>query len=141
MGELTGKIGSIPEALAAHGKALEVRRGLAREATSDAATKADVGKSLIAIGILLVDTGHDDEAMASFEEAHSVLARLAGPGPARDAILDNIARSSYWAGWANYRAGKTRESMAAYEEARADRGRAGRGASRDGGLFAGPFLV
>jgi len=52
-----GGIGSTTEALPVHRKALEVRRGLARGPTPDASALADVGRSLIAVGILLDKTG------------------------------------------------------------------------------------
>jgi serine/threonine-protein kinase len=119
VGELTDKIGSVLEALATHRKALEVRRALAREATSDSDTKADVGRSLIAIGGLLGKVGRYEEALASYEEAHSVLRGLAGPGPGRDVILGDLARGRYRAGWLLYQSGRIHEAMAAFEEARA----------------------
>jgi serine/threonine-protein kinase len=117
VGELTAKIGSIPEALSVHGKALEVRRALAQEPSSDPATRADVGRSLIAIGLLLGKTGRHVEELALHEEARSLLAGLAGSGPGRDAILGEIARSYFWTGLSHFRTGKTHQAMTAYEQA------------------------
>ena len=81
VGDLTDKIGSIPEALAIHRKALEVRRALAPDAASDPTAKADVGRSLIAIGILLNKVGQHDQALRSYEDARSELGGLVGTGP------------------------------------------------------------
>jgi eukaryotic-like serine/threonine-protein kinase len=121
VGELTEKIGSTAESLATHRKALEIRRALAREDPSDLDTTADVGRSLIAIGILQSRLGRYDEAIASFEQAGSLLGGLAGSGsgPARDAILGDLARCRYWGGYPLHRTGKMQEALAAYEEARA----------------------
>ncbi|MFI5461330.1 MAG: hypothetical protein ACHRXM_38500 [Isosphaerales bacterium] len=69
LGELTDKIGSKPEALAAHRKALAVRRELADVPEADAATHADVARSLLAVGGLQHWTGDMSGAMASYEEA------------------------------------------------------------------------
>jgi eukaryotic-like serine/threonine-protein kinase len=117
--ELTDKVGSVTEALGTHRKSLEMRRALAREATSDTGTKADVGRTLIAIGMLLVNTGDYIGALETLDEARSVLTGLVGPVPGRDAIRGEIARSFYWTGDAYHRMGKTREAMAAFEQSRA----------------------
>src|SRR5262249_48492542 len=50
LGKVTDKIGSKPEALAVHRQALAVRRALAAEPGSDAATTAEVARSLLAVG-------------------------------------------------------------------------------------------
>jgi serine/threonine-protein kinase len=119
VGDLAGRIGSIPEALKVHRQALEVRRALAREARSDPAARADVVRSLTAIGIVLGQLERNDEAIGSFEEARSVLGARVGSGPARDAIAGDLARTWYWTGWMHYRAGRTREALAALKAARA----------------------
>jgi serine/threonine-protein kinase len=119
VGELTDKIGSAEEALAAHRAALEVRRGLARGASPDAAAVADVGRSLVAVGILLDKTGRADEAIASFEEARSLLGGTAASGAERDVIRGVLAHSYYWTGAWLRRRGKTAEALAAFEQARA----------------------
>ena len=50
LGELTAKIGDKPAALAAHRKALAVRRELASEPAADAEARGDVARSLLAVG-------------------------------------------------------------------------------------------
>jgi serine/threonine-protein kinase len=124
VGELTDKIGSVLEALAAHRQALEVRRALAREDAPDPSTRADVGRSLLAIGVVLDKMGRYEEALAALEEAlaaleeaRAVLGGLAGSGPDRDAILGEIARSYYWTGVIHQRNGRLREALSAYEQA------------------------
>jgi serine/threonine-protein kinase len=119
VGELTGNIGSLPEALEAHRKALEVRRALARDAASDTPSKAGVGRSLIAIGSLLTRIGLHDEALESYAEARSVLGEMVGTSAARDSVLGDIARSYYWEGQTYYDAGRNGESMAALKRGRA----------------------
>ena len=57
IGELTARIGSQAEALAALRRALDIRLALAAEAGFDAATRRDAAKSLIAIGELEQETG------------------------------------------------------------------------------------
>jgi serine/threonine-protein kinase len=117
LGDLAGKIGSIPDALDAHRKALDVRRDLTREAPSDPVERADVGRSLTAIGILLAQLGRIDEALGAYNEARSALDGLVEPGPARDAISGDIARTWYWTGQLHYRAGQTRQAMTALKAA------------------------
>jgi serine/threonine-protein kinase len=119
VGDLTGTIGLIPEALEAHRKALGVRRDLADGATSDPVTGGDVARSLSAVGIVLGQLGRNDEALGSLKEARSMLGAPAGSGPVRDAISGGLARIWYWTGWMHYRAGRAAEAMAAFEAARA----------------------
>jgi serine/threonine-protein kinase len=76
LGELTDQIGSKPEALAAHRKALTVRRELADVPEADAAPQADVARSLLAVGWLQQRTGDMSGALASYEEARR---RAGGP--------------------------------------------------------------
>jgi serine/threonine-protein kinase len=118
VGELTDKIGSIPDALVAHRKALKVRRALADELASEPNATAQVGRSLIAIGVLLTKLNQCDLALASQEEARSVLSKLTGSGRDRNAALGDIALSYYWTGVIRRRNGQVREAMAALERAR-----------------------
>ena len=57
IGELTARIGSQAEALAALKRGLELRLALAAEPNADAATKLKAGQSLIAVGDLQEATG------------------------------------------------------------------------------------
>jgi serine/threonine-protein kinase len=69
LAELTEKIGSKPEALAVHRKALAMRREMAGATEADLATRADVARSLLAVGSLQHQTGDMSGAQASYEEA------------------------------------------------------------------------
>jgi eukaryotic-like serine/threonine-protein kinase len=118
VGELTDRIGSIPEAMEAHRRSLQLRRELATERPADVAARTDVARSLSAIGILLSKISRHDEALASFEDARSELQRIAGAGPSSVPILGDIARSYYWTGRTHHLNGKPREALAAYEQGR-----------------------
>jgi serine/threonine protein kinase len=115
LGELTGKVGLVPEALEAHRKALNVRRALTRETPSDAAAQFDVGRSLTDIGILLFQSGRYSEALETLAEARSVLVGMDGLGHSPDAISAAVARNWLWTAMALYNTGKARDAMAAYE--------------------------
>jgi serine/threonine-protein kinase len=69
LAELTEKIGSKPEALAVHRKALAVHRELAGATEAEPATRADVARSLLAVGSLQHQTGDMSGAQASYDEA------------------------------------------------------------------------
>jgi len=63
LADLTGKIGSQPEALAIHRKALAIRRELASPTGTDVETRLDVARSLGAVGLLLYETGDVEGGM------------------------------------------------------------------------------
>jgi serine/threonine-protein kinase len=115
LGELTGKIGLVREALQAHRKALTVRLALAQETPSDDTARFDVGRSMTEIGILVFKSARYGDALETLAEARSVLVGLGGAGPSRDAISAAVARNWSWTGMALYNSGKAREAMSAYE--------------------------
>jgi len=78
LGELTGKIGEQPAALAVHRKALAVRRALAAEPGADAGTKLDVVRRLIAAGLLQESPRDMAGALESYSEARALAAAEAG---------------------------------------------------------------
>ncbi len=82
LGELTNKIGSKPEALAVHRKALAVRRELAAAEGADVETRLDVARSLEWVGGLLSATGDNAGALAAWEEARAIYQKLADDNPA-----------------------------------------------------------
>src|SRR5262249_15197631 len=69
LAELTEKIGSKPEALAAHRQALAMHRELINPTEADPTTRAEVARSLLAVGSLQHQTGDMSGAQASYEEA------------------------------------------------------------------------
>jgi tetratricopeptide (TPR) repeat protein len=81
LGEVTGKIGSQPEALAIHRQALEVRRALAAEPGADAAITSDVARSLLDVGYLLKATGDTSRALSSYRESLAICQALARVHP------------------------------------------------------------
>src|SRR5262249_16274683 len=105
------------EALAVHHKALAVRRDLAADPGANAETKADVARSLLAVGALLQDTGHLDQAMQALERARSLSEGLAELNPQSDSIRGVPAYCFYRIGLAVYLSGKSTEALTAYERA------------------------
>jgi tetratricopeptide (TPR) repeat protein len=86
LGELIAKIGVQPEALAAHRKALAIRRELAASG-ADIGTRLDLVRTLISVGDLAEKTGDPSGARAAFEEA----LRMAEATAAVDASDDSQA--------------------------------------------------
>ena len=128
LGELTGKIGNQPEALAVHLKALAVRRELAAAAGAGPTAqpgwreaRLDVARSLIAAGKLREETGDTPGALASYEEARALAEGLDAPGHAEAAVRAVLGTSHHRIGAVLYRTGKPAEALAAYEQARAIR--------------------
>ena len=82
IGELTAKIGSQAEALAALKRGLELRLALAAEASVGRRDQAGMpAQSLIAVGDLQEATGELDRALASYEQARDLLEPLARSEP------------------------------------------------------------
>ncbi len=121
IGELTARIGSHSDALAALKRGLELRRRLAAEPESDPSAKLDLGQSLIAIGDMLEANGDLTEAISSYRQARELLkplARLESAGASYRAAeakcLQGIARVQYHRGHAA-------AALASHEQARAIR--------------------
>jgi eukaryotic-like serine/threonine-protein kinase len=93
LADLTFKVGRSEDALAAHRAVLVRREALAADPAADALAKVDVGRSLIAVAVLLQATGKMDEALASYRRSESLLAGPAGADPsARAALADCRSR-------------------------------------------------
>jgi serine/threonine-protein kinase len=84
---LTDKVGRKEDALAAHRAVLEMREALAAQPGADIGGKIDVGRSLTEVASLLYSTGKADEALVAYHRSESLLAVLAGTGPAARAAL------------------------------------------------------
>ena len=117
LAELTRLVGGPEAALAAHRAVLAAREMLAAEPGADAGAKADVGRSLTAIGRLLEAAGRTDEALASYRRSESLLASLWSFDPAARAAL---AACRFRMGYLMSGTGKTDEALAVCELARAD---------------------
>src|SRR5262249_60644521 len=75
--KLTRQVGRKEDALAAHRAVLAAREALAEEPGAGAEAKVEVGRSLMAVGILLYETKRYDEALAVFRRAETLLAGIA----------------------------------------------------------------
>jgi serine/threonine-protein kinase len=117
LAELTGKVGRIEAALAAHHAVLAARETLAAETGAIPGIKVDVGRSLTAVANLLYATGKMNEAIQAYRGAESLLAGVAASdGDARAALAacrNRMARPLL-------HSGKTKEALAACKLARAD---------------------
>ncbi len=117
LADLTDKVGRKEDALAAHRAVLAAREALAAEPGTDAATKAEVGRSLTAIANLLTSTEQTDEALATYRRSESLLTGLAESEPSARAAL---AACRIELGFLLYLTGKSAEAMAVYKMALAD---------------------
>ena len=116
---LTRLVGRPEDALAAHRKVLAAREALASEPGSGDIAKADVGRSLTAIGRLLELTGKFDLAEAAYREAEQRLAGPAGPVPSA-AVRSALAFCRSRLGWLLKETGHTAEALSMLRLARAD---------------------
>ena len=92
LGELTHKIGSRPEAIAIHRKALVIRRELAAAPGADLETRLDVARSLLMIGNASSQLSDYPKALAAYQEGADLTERLAAEQPT-DAVRAVLARS------------------------------------------------
>jgi tetratricopeptide (TPR) repeat protein len=116
LGELTDKIGTKPEALALHRKALAARRELAAAAGADVETRLDVARSLRAEGILLYYTGDPAGALKAWEEQREIATALEATS-ATDSVRAILARSHNTIGVLLMETGKPSEALAAFQKA------------------------
>ncbi len=125
LGELTTNIGTKPEALAAHRKALALRRDLAAAARADVETRLDVVRSLGAIGRLSLATGDWAGSLHAYTEQHDVAAALEAESPTEP--VRTVLAESYIGSARILRAmQKGPEALAANEKARGHSEQAGR---------------
>lgn len=120
LGGLTEKIGSKPEALAVHRKALAVRRELAAEPGAAPEKRLDLARSLRAVGILLWTTGDAAGGVKAFEEGRAEAAAVAAEHPTEAARVV-LAQCHHGLGILLGRTGKLAEALEEYEHARAIR--------------------
>jgi eukaryotic-like serine/threonine-protein kinase len=118
--DLTNTVGRKDAALAAHRRVLAAQEALAAEPQADAATKADVARSLTAIATLLEGIGRTDEAVATYRKAASLLAPAAGSArvaaPAMTALADCRSRLGYLL----YSTGHAADGLLVLRQARTD---------------------
>jgi eukaryotic-like serine/threonine-protein kinase len=117
LADLTGKVGSNEDPLAAHRAVLAAREALAAEPGADVAATADVGRSLTEVAGLLEATGKTDEALATYRRSASLLSGQGGTDTAARAALADC-RSRLGNLLSN--TGQAADALAAYRQARAD---------------------
>jgi tetratricopeptide (TPR) repeat protein len=116
LGELTDKIGTKPEALVLHRKALAARRELAAAEGADVETRLDVARSLRAEGILLYYTGDPRGARRAWEEQRDIATALEAESPT-DPVRAVLARSHNTIGVLLMETGKPPEALEAFRKA------------------------
>jgi tetratricopeptide (TPR) repeat protein/tRNA A-37 threonylcarbamoyl transferase component Bud32 len=116
LGELTDKIGTKPEALAVHRKALAVRRELAAAEGANVETRLDVARSLRAEGILLYYTGDPSGALRAWEKQRDIATALQAES-ATDAGRAVLAMSHNTIGVLLMETGKPAEALRAFQKA------------------------
>ena len=116
IGRLSDKIGSKEEGL----EDLERRPGLRGgwPATTRDPARADLGRTLRAIGGLLAQSGRHAEAIESYAQARAIFAELAREGPETE-IGRDLARCDRDIGYTYYLSGKPAEALSALERAKA----------------------
>ncbi len=75
---LTDKVGKPEDALSAYRQVLAARLALAAEFPANPEIRADVGRSLTAVAVLLESIGKTVEADATYRKAENLLVKLAG---------------------------------------------------------------
>jgi tetratricopeptide (TPR) repeat protein len=90
LADLTGNIGSIPEALAMHRKVLAIRRELAAVGGADVETRLNVARSLLVLGSLLLRSGDTKEALSAVRDQRGLVAALEAESPT-DAVRAQAA--------------------------------------------------
>jgi tetratricopeptide (TPR) repeat protein len=113
LAELTGKIGSRPEALAIHCKALAIRRELAAAPGADVGTRLDVVHSLGKIGVASERMSDYAGALVAYQEGGDLAERLAAEQPT-DAVRFVLAQSYDKIGWVLRVTGKPTDALEAH---------------------------
>jgi tetratricopeptide (TPR) repeat protein len=116
LAELTDKIGDKEEALAAHRKALALRRELAAAEGADIETWLDVARSLEKVAGLLRATGDTAGALAASEGERDLAERLEAEHPT-DAVRSVLAQSHNSIGCVHWDMGKLEETLTASRKA------------------------
>jgi eukaryotic-like serine/threonine-protein kinase len=120
LAELTGKIGALQDALAAHRQVLAARLALAAETPADSKVQTDVGRSLAAVAFLLASTGRTTEAEEMYRKAEKLLVELASSVADAGAPRVVLANCRSNLGTLLYAMGRNDESLSVYRLARAN---------------------
>jgi tetratricopeptide (TPR) repeat protein len=118
--ELTDKVGKLEDALAAHRQVLAAREALAAETQADPESKAEVGRSLMAIATVLQTTGANKEAEVTYRKAETLLVELAPTLAEATAQRVVLADCRSRLGWLLHATGRDDEALPVFRLARAD---------------------
>jgi eukaryotic-like serine/threonine-protein kinase len=121
IGELTARIGTQAEALAALKRGLELRLALAAEPAADATTRLRAAQSLIAVGDLQEATGASNDALAAYQHARAILEPLARSEPDPLRFRFAVAKCLHGIARVQYNQGHATLALASHEHARAIR--------------------
>ena len=117
--ELTAKIGSVEDALAVHRQALALRRDLLAESPDAPEVRADLCDSLKAVGLLLNETNHPDEALSHLLAAKSALEGVYRTDPAGVRLRAGLASCLTGIGLVQSRTGHSSQASDSFGDARA----------------------
>ncbi len=122
IGELTSKIGSESEALAALRRGLDIRLTLAEEPDADLMRTIKIssltGQSLIAIAEVQEATGNLAGALAAYEQAKALFESSLKTGLSDDSSRAAVAKCLHGIGSVSYHTGHATEALIAHEQAR-----------------------
>jgi serine/threonine protein kinase/tetratricopeptide (TPR) repeat protein len=119
--DLTGHVGRYEDALAAHRQVLSGREVLAADPSADAVSKADLGRSLAAVGFFLERTGKTDEAVAAYRRAESLLTGTSESGSDARTVRSALAACRSQLAGLLHAIGHDDDALAVFRLARADR--------------------
>jgi eukaryotic-like serine/threonine-protein kinase len=118
--ELTAKVGTPEDALAAHRQVLAARKALAAGSPADPELNVDMGRSLTAVASLLVATGRTKEAEVTYRKAETLLVELAPTIAETAAARAVLALCRANLGWLLHTTGRDDEALSVFRLARAD---------------------
>ncbi len=113
-GMITAWIGSRPDAIAAHRRALEIRKSSRRCGDgADSGAREELALSYLALGSLLEDLRQNDEAEAQLQKASAILEGLAKGSTENARYLANLSEVYSRLGELFRRSGRTEDQMKA----------------------------
>jgi eukaryotic-like serine/threonine-protein kinase len=117
IGELTAKIGSQPDALAALKRGLDLRLALAALPGANQSTIRNASDSLIAVGDVQDATGDLTGALASFTQARGLLESLVRSNPDHSSATAAVSKCLHGIARAQYHSGHPAEALAVHQQA------------------------
>lgn len=93
IGQITGEIGSLDEALSWADRALSAWRELVAEQPDNSRYRRQLGEQLDGMGLLQRRTGRPDDALRSYQEAVEVLARVVREQPEDETAAEFLGRA------------------------------------------------